>query len=538
MEIDNRQYAAEIAADIVERYGDDYQTEASVVSRLKTTPIKDRTIRVIGLYYHRMNIGGAQNVVYLTGMMFRKMGYRIVVITDDGEEPDEYIIPDAERVYIQSAAITKKSNYRVRARMLKDAIDEYGIDIVIYNAWASTTLMWDTILLKLTDTPIITYNHNVFTLSLINMNRQFSMRTYPMSVVDGIIVLSEADRAFWSAFNPNVRYLPNPIDPKLRRVRVTGGKDEKAIIWIGRFVKEKNPHDPVKIMRSVVKSVPDAVMYLVGDSPDGKEYKKLEAEIRKYGLKDNVIMTGYVSDPDEYYRKARLMLNTSCFEGYPMTLIEAEAYELPVVMYDLYHLDLKKDELGVTTVPQNDIEAAAKEIVRLLSDHDHYTSRREQVTRAFSDLCSFDLEKEWNDILHGRIEGTNAGRGLRDMTRLVRDYYFDAWNVYNNANKEKNKVEKENAMLESDLEALKTRKDSLIKEIAGIEENISKISTDMIREEEQTVKLNGEISNLRKELYDIKGSTTYRTALAVTRPMRAVKRKMKKKKKDSSIKEK
>ena len=124
------------------------------------------------------------------------------------------------------------------------------------------------------------------------------------------------------------------------------------------------------------------------------------------------------------------------------------------------------------------------------------------------------------------------------MTRLVRDYYFDAWNVYNNANKEKNKVEKENAMLESDLEALKTRKDSLIKEIAGIEENISKISTDMIREEEQTVKLNGEISNLRKELYDIKGSTTYRTALAVTRPMRAVKRKMKKKKKDSSIKEK
>lgn len=50
--------------------------------------------------------------------------------------------------------------------------------------------------------------------------------------------------------------------------------------------------------------------------------------------------------------KADVFVNTSTIEGYLLTLVEAQALGLPVLMYDLPWLDVVRENDGLITVPQ------------------------------------------------------------------------------------------------------------------------------------------------------------------------------------------
>lgn len=496
----------EIAGAFTRVYWGKHAIAGRYISRIDHTEIRDKDIRVIGLYYHRMSLGGAQKVVYLMGCMLVKMGYKVVVITDEEPTPLDYVVPDAERLIIQPTAITNKTNYTARASMWNRIIDDNHIDLLIFNAWASEMLIWDTFLFRMKDVSVISYNHNVFSYSLLSISRSFASRTYAMSLVDSIIVLSEADRVFWSTFNDNVYHLPNPIDKPLRDLDLTDEHKEKSIVWVARLSKEKRPMDAISIMEQVVQKVPDAILYMVGDSPDGKQLEAIRNRIEQLGLTENIKLTGFTNAPGEYYARSQVFLSTSKYEGYPMVLIEAEAYGLPVVMYDIYHLDLNKDEFGVTRVPYNDTASAAEGIIRLLSDEGYYSDRCKAAKDAFIKLCSFDLEGAWDDVLHGRSRDGSIDIPTRDMIRLIRDHYDDGWTLWD---KKIKKLKKENDELNGRLKSTEA-------------ENVI-----IIRENESLKKQNRKSD---KELRDIRNSTTYRLAKSLSKPFRMIKKRMKGKK--------
>ena len=462
-----------------------------LIQKIDHTPMSVKKNEVIALYYHRLSLGGAQKVMYLMGCMLINMGYKVVLVTDEEETPNGYRVPGADRVLIRPSAVTNKTNYALRGAMWQSVIDDYDVDVVIYNAWESEMLMWDTFLFRLKDVSIISYNHCAFSNPLTRMAKSFSNKTYALAAVDGMIVLSEADRVFWSAFSDHVYHLPNPIEPKLRNISLTGEPRQNHILWIARLSDEKRPLDAVKIMALVKEAVPDAVLFMVGDSPDPKQMEALKSEIAGNDLGDSVVVAGFQTDPDPYYRTAKLVLSTSHYEGYPMVLIEAEAYGLPVVMYDIYHLDLNKDEYGVTAVPHCDLKRAAGEIIKLLSDDSLYKRRCEQVQKAFAELSAYDLEAAWDDILHGRRQCEPIDKNTKEMIRLIRDHYADGYTSYDKKMKK----------------AAKDKK--------ALEKNITEL-TEIIDKRE-------------KELNDIKTSATYRFAKCLSAPFRALKKIIKRK---------
>lgn len=103
--------------------------------------------------------------------------------------------------------------------------------------------------------------------------------------------------------------------------------DRSFFLWVGRLDRQqKQPEEFLKI----ANAVPDQSFVLIGKSHD-EEY---QAYIRdRVASISNMRYEPYVS-PDEidnYYQNAISLVNTSKFEGFPNTFLEAWRYRTPVI---------------------------------------------------------------------------------------------------------------------------------------------------------------------------------------------------------------
>jgi len=64
---------------------------------------------------------------------------------------------------------------------------------------------------------------------------------------------------------------------------------------------------------------------------DGKQRPQLEAQIKKLGLKDKVILAGRMADAYRYLKAFDIFVLPSLKEGFPWVILEAMAAELPIV---------------------------------------------------------------------------------------------------------------------------------------------------------------------------------------------------------------
>lgn len=104
-------------------------------------------------------------------------------------------------------------------------------------------------------------------------------------------------------------------------------------IFVGRLVKNKGLNlllEAAKLLRFKFQ-VSGFKMLIVGD---GSERKNLELRITNYGLKDNVILYGWVKDSQEVAQllnQSKILILPSYNEGGPRVLLEAMACGVPVI---------------------------------------------------------------------------------------------------------------------------------------------------------------------------------------------------------------
>lgn len=66
----------------------------------------------------------------------------------------------------------------------------------------------------------------------------------------------------------------------------------------------------------------------------GELLYKLEKLVKELNLEVNVIFTGFVNNPFDYYKNAKFLVMASKYEGFPMVMIECLAMGTPVVSWD------------------------------------------------------------------------------------------------------------------------------------------------------------------------------------------------------------
>ena len=204
---------------------------------------------------------------------------------------------------------------------------------------------------------------------------------------DRIVVLTDAQKEdFLLRWGPDlpVEVIPHPADPVDLGPQV--GYDPRLVVVLGRLDYYKRWDDAIRIMARVVPVVPDARLEIHGG---GDDLDRLRAVTEKLGMGRSVSFAGYTTDPLETMAAAACLIGTTRREALPLTLLEALAVGTPVVVYDIRYgpAEIVRDGVDGFVVPAEDANAAAKAVVRLLTEpelRDHLSLNARQVTIRFS----------------------------------------------------------------------------------------------------------------------------------------------------------
>jgi glycosyltransferase involved in cell wall biosynthesis len=171
---------------------------------------------------------------------------------------------------------------------------------------------------------------------------------YQMAVgsADAIMVQTERQCSLlMKHFGVGALLIPNGYDLPARS-EIYAPRDRSHILWVGSSDPEKkNPEMFVELARRL----PDLNFTMISQPIAGKE--EFHSELRQKATSvTNVDFLGPVAPNEihDYYQTAILLVNTSDYEGFPNTFLEAWRYETPVVSlyFDLDGL-LKKECGGI-----------------------------------------------------------------------------------------------------------------------------------------------------------------------------------------------
>lgn len=110
-------------------------------------------------------------------------------------------------------------------------------------------------------------------------------------------------------------------------------EEGKIIVTVGRAVEQKGQWHLIRAFSEVVKEVPQAVLYIIGDGPLTGYLADL---INIYNLNGHVILTGRCDNPFWYLAAADIFILPSLWEGYPNALAEAVCCGVPCIATDVH----------------------------------------------------------------------------------------------------------------------------------------------------------------------------------------------------------
>lgn len=223
-----------------------------------------------------------------------------------------------------------------------------------------------------------TRGQNLFGLEKVNRDT--------LSNLDLVYVLSRSDADnFKSRMNLNCRVLYNPID----EVDVKSGPKKYDLIFVGRINQYVKGLDYLaEIVRLVKKRIPTIKAVVVGSGKDTEKFQRL---LKKKKIESNVEVVGFTKNVSEYYSKSRILLSTSRWEGFGLTIVEAMANSVPCIAFNNDGpKDIVTDGRDGYLIEKYNAEAFANRIVECLQNDDHYIILSKN---ALEKSTQFHLEK-------------------------------------------------------------------------------------------------------------------------------------------------
>jgi glycosyltransferase involved in cell wall biosynthesis len=149
-----------------------------------------------------------------------------------------------------------------------------------------------------------------------------------------------------------------PENPPLR--------DGRTVTYLGRLTKSKRVDHALRAFKSISAAVPGARLFIVGSGPQEKALRNLAG---KLGIGGSTVFFGRVGDrmKAELLSRSSLLLLPAVREGWGLVVLEANAFGVPVVGYDVPGLrDSIKDGVNGRLVPSGDVDALADASAALL----------------------------------------------------------------------------------------------------------------------------------------------------------------------------
>lgn len=172
---------------------------------------------------------------------------------------------------------------------------------------------------------------------------------------------------------------------------------ENYILAVGQMSNPVKQFD--HLIRAFALSKIDAKLVICGEGDLQKQYKKLAKELN---VEQKVIFEGYQNNPFKYMKKAKFMVLSSAYEGFPNVLVECLACGTPIVSYDCVsgpNEIIKHNKNGLLVENQN-IEKLSEAINKLNTDEELYQHLK---SNSIESVAKFELKsvgENWINTLN------------------------------------------------------------------------------------------------------------------------------------------
>ncbi|MCT1606088.1 glycosyltransferase family 4 protein [Nesterenkonia massiliensis] len=405
------------------------QLEADAVSllaRLGTrVPLGEREVRTVLLTTKTVTTGGVSMVLLSQARSLLEAGYR-VVIAARGEGSDLHAIPAGAAFFQLEAA-----NLSDKAAEWIQVCREHTVDVIIDHQILYTR-DWPVYALagRALGIPTIGWIHNFAGRPVYDLSGLTSFLTNHMNALAQVVTLSPLDAVYWKLRGvEHAAYLPNPVSPmildsaaeEISKPAPRGRRVE--LIWWGRLDEHtKQVRQLLAVGTELKKLDVDFHLKLIGPEWRGFTPAKLNVEVRKKGLEDLIEVVGPLHGQElvDTADAADIFISTSVIEGYQLTLLEAQARGLPVVMYDLPWLVPVQDNAGIVSVPQTDPVALAREVKAIAEDPERYQLLSSASLEAVTKARTFSFSTVYQQLVTGKLPAEFSPEpSLNDAKELV-----------------------------------------------------------------------------------------------------------------------
>jgi glycosyltransferase involved in cell wall biosynthesis len=185
--------------------------------------------------------------------------------------------------------------------------------------------------------------------------------------VDIHLTLTDEDADAWARVGmSNVGAMPNPLMTKPKTLPTLS---EKTVVTLRRLSHDKGIDMLIDAWATVKRQYPDWELHIYGTGPDEEVLRR---QARDQGLDDTAVFRGVTTDIDAALASGSIYALPSREEGFPIALMEAMAYGLPIVAFDCAPgvRELVDDEVNGLLVNPGNVPGFAAALERLIKDRD------------------------------------------------------------------------------------------------------------------------------------------------------------------------
>lgn len=194
----------------------------------------------------------------------------------------------------------------------------------------------------------------------------------------------------------------NPVTIDAKDFVFNPAKKEKEILYVGRIdYNQKRVYRVIDIWALLEKKFPDWRLTIVGD---GIERENIERKVNELELK-HVSFEGFQT-PEPYYQRAKILLLTSEYEGFPLVLAECMSFGVVPAVYGSYSAVYDIIDNGVNGIifPYRkngfSAEQAAKEMELIMTDEAIYKNMAEKAIETSKKYSADEIYKSWEQTFN------------------------------------------------------------------------------------------------------------------------------------------
>ncbi|EMH3045822.1 glycosyltransferase family 4 protein [Campylobacter jejuni] len=262
-----------------------------------------------------------------------------------------------------------------------------GVDVIISNDYQTFVPIF-----KLKNTQYIKIIHGNF-----NVYKQCNNLSY----FHNIITLSSKELEQWKKRHKNIYTIPNflPCIPSKKT-----NYRQKNILSIGRFTQDdlKGFLRLIEIWNIIQnnKKYQEWTLTIIGE---GENKEKIQTKIQDNNLENSIKIKPFTQDIEKEYLNASIFVMCSYYEGFPMVLIEALSFGLPLVAFNIKTgpSDIIDDGENGYLIPDNDLLSFAQKTKILIENENLRANMGEKAKqKAIKNFSEKTVMLKWEKILN------------------------------------------------------------------------------------------------------------------------------------------